>query len=185
MRPSPTTPNFRTMSPAALELWKEDERAKVYRCPQSAECIKLMVVLPDICMACNQIMSRLRIKCFSLESWIDLKRKMRKHFESWVNLNQCLDNPLESWTDSESMSGKPLESWVKSIQVFEMLLESWADRNKGTWVKCLKKGHTNATLEWKAKKRARKFSEKKKQKRSTKWTVYSNRWVMTWFESIF
>ena len=84
-------------------------------------------------MTQSRIKSSIRIKCFSLESWVELNRKMGKHFERWVNLNQYLRNPLESWVDSESIPGKRLESWVESIQVFEILLESLADTNQGIW----------------------------------------------------
>ena len=44
----------------------------------------------DIGMNQNRIMSRLRLCFFSLESWVDLKRKIGKHFESWVDLIQYL-----------------------------------------------------------------------------------------------
>ena len=87
----------------------------------------------------GRIMSRLRSKCFSFESWVDLNWKMGKRFESWIHLNQYLGNPLESWVDSELIPWKPLESWVESIQVFEILLKSWADLNQGTWVECPKR----------------------------------------------
>ena len=135
----------------------------------------------------------LRIKYFSLESWVNLNRKMGKHIQAWVNLNRYLGNQLESWVESESIPGKPLKSWFESIEVFEILLESWANSNQGTWVECPKKGHTNASLEWKpqkvqralveARKRSTKLSES--QKSATKSTVVSNHWVMNWFESIF
>ena len=65
---------------------------------------------PDMGMTQKRIMSRIRIKCFSLESWADLNRKIGKHFKSWVNLNQYLGYPLESWIDSESIPGKSLGS---------------------------------------------------------------------------
>ena len=61
----------------------------------------------DMGMTQSRIIGRLKIKCFSLESWVNLNRKMGKHFESWVNLNQYLGSSLESWVDSESF---PLES---------------------------------------------------------------------------
>ena len=83
-------------------------------------------------MTQSRIKSRFRIKCFSLESWVDLNQKMGKRFESWVNLSKYLGN-------HESIPGKPLKSLVESIQVLEILLESWADSNQGTWVECPKK----------------------------------------------
>ena len=64
----------------------------------------------------SRIISRLRIKCFSLESWVHLNRKKGKHFEAWVNL---------IW-----FSGKPLESWVNLNQYPRIRLSRELNRLK-------------------------------------------------------
>ena len=126
----------------------------------------------------------------SLFEWVDLNRKMWKHFESsWVNLNQYLGNSLESWADSESIPLKPLELLVGSIQVFEILPGSWADSNQGNRANA-QKGQRNLVKAQKGQrnweKAQRKVNELSEAPRSsTKSTVDSNNWVMTWFESIF
>ena len=81
-------------------------------------------------MTQSRIVSRLRIKCFSLESWVDFNKKKTQDILAISRYESMSGNPLESWVDSESISGKPFESWVESTEVSETLLESWADSNE-------------------------------------------------------
>ena len=91
-------------------------------------------------------MIRLRIKCFSLESWVDLNKKIGKHFESWVDLNQHLGIHLNhelilsqflesrlSWIDSSLEDTAWVMSWFKPIC------------REGTWVGSQKNSYEVST----------------------------------------
>ena len=77
-------------------------------------------------MTQRRIMSRLRIKCFSLASWVDLNRKMGKHFESRVNLIQYIE-----W--------KPKEGQRNQVKALKMLTKWIVDSNLWvmTWCKLI------------------------------------------------
>ena len=71
-----------------------------------------------------RIMSRFRIACFSLESWVDSNRYFRK--------------PLESWAESESFPGKAVRVMSRFESMFSEAawLMSWVETISGqtTWV---------------------------------------------------
>ena len=70
------------------------------------------------------ITSRLRIKCFSLGSWVDLNRNVGKHFESWSQFDLI---PMEAaWAMSRSESIPGEFAWVVSW--------FWFNSRKADWV---------------------------------------------------
>ena len=98
----------------------------------------------DMGMSQSWIMSRLRIECFSLKSWVDLNpylgiclsgelilsRFPGKPLKSWVDLNQYMGIRLSRELILSQFPGKTLESWVELIQLSEILLESSVDSNQ-------------------------------------------------------
>ena len=88
----------------------------------------------DMGMTQSQSISRLRIKCFSLESRVDLITKMVVS-RLWV-VRQPESIPGEytsvrSWFWVNSWKANWVMSWIDSS--IRDMLESWGDSNQGTW----------------------------------------------------
>ena len=78
----------------------------------------------------SRIMVRLKIECFSLESWVDLNRNLESHFESWVDLNQIPESHFESWVDLNQILESRFEPWVDLNLIPPSLFESWVYLNQ-------------------------------------------------------
>ena len=128
----------------------------------------------DMGMAQSRVMSRLRVKCFSFESWADSNRKVGKHFESWVNLwvNLCSLRNLISMdaapavTNTKSSPNQYLGMRLSCELILSQFLENQLSHELNRFntaryclsdklirIKVSYFASVGKTLEWKARKR--------------------------------
>ena len=139
----------------------------------------------DIGMTQSRIMCRFRIKCLLLESWVDLNRKIGKHFRSWVDLNQYLGIHLvtskfwvnswkAAWVTSGIDSSARHTAWV--MNWFESIFQV------GTWVKS-QKSHTKPAFSRKPKERSYQIDSKVACPKKGRTKLGMNSIINSWIDS--